>query len=247
MSPKQLLSDLTKASVQRLTACIPGLSEGTAREVLLRAARDYATRPVAVEAGTRLIGQWQGGGSPSLLVDSVDDEGYLTITKGSTGTDFRSASVLPKPMRIHRDLLAPPPILDAARDDGRIGGRPATIETRGAQKDVGMSEVADMDREYATEDAAEALKSVLGRDVTADQATALRDEADAMLTELYADSPANGPGPVDFWVAGTAGKVAKSATLTDIQLPFATVKVRGQKPARINIWTRSAFREVLEP
>ncbi|MFW3118926.1 hypothetical protein MMAG44476_14465 [Mycolicibacterium mageritense DSM 44476 = CIP 104973] len=247
MSPKQRLADLTEAGVQRLTARIPGLSDDTAREVLLKTAREYATRPIAIEAGTRLIGQWQGGGSPSLLVDSVDDDGYLTITKRSVGTDFRHAVELPKPMRIHRDLLAPPPILDEARDDGRIGGRPATIETRSAQKDVGMSEVASMDRDYAAEDAAEALKAGLGRDVPADHAAALREEADTMLTELYADSPANSPGPVDFWVAGTAGKVAKSATLTDIQLPFATVKLRGQEPARINIWTRSAFREVLEP
>lgn len=106
---------------------------------------------------------------------------------------------------------------------------------------------ADEARKSTVYDAAEALKAVLGRDVPAEQAAALREEAEGLLTSLYADSPANGPGPVDFWIAGTAGKVAKSATLTDIQLPFATVKLRGQEPARINIWTRSAFREALQP
>lgn len=247
MSPKQRLESLTSASVQRLTTRIPGLSEDTARDALLRAARDYATRPVAIGAGTLLVGQWQGGGSPSLLVDSVDDDGYMTITKQAVGMLRSNSMSLPKPMRIHRDLLTPPPILDEVRADGGIGGRPAIMQSRGGQRGVGMSDVTAMDREYADEDAADTLKTALGRDVPAEQAAALREEAEGLLTSLYADSPANGPGPVDFWITGAAGKVAKSATLTDIQLPFATVKVRGQEPARINIWTRSAFREALQP
>lgn len=235
---------------------------GKSRDDLAEAMRRTIVRrighhvPVNVGVSLKTVYTGDGQGPRSLIVDAVDADGFLTITRDARwynpyGTASEQASPMSKPLgQVHRDLIVPPPFAVAdscayssSEETYSMGGAPAGVYTRGCHDE--LSSAAKDDERYGREDAEEFAAEVFGAPVSEKLANAINDEADRAVREAMADSPANGAGPVKLLIVGVSGRPVQ-CVLTDIELPYATATIRtsqGKESARVNLYTRCAFAE----
>ena len=221
------------AAVDRLSRVTPTKSRDDLAEALRRTiVRRIGTHvPVTVGVSLKTLYRGDGQGPHSLVVDAMDEDGFLTITRDARwynpyGDRPTQASPMTKLLgRVHRDLIVPPPF---GVSDARIHGSSETTysmpasyaaeHARGGH--VSLSRVTDLDIEYGSEDAAQYAAETFGADVDKRLIDAIDDEADRAVTEALEDSPANGAGPVKLLIAGVSGRPVR-CVLTDIELPFA--------------------------
>lgn len=246
------------AAVSRLYRTTRGKSRDDLAEALRRTIVRRIGHHVPVNVGVSLKTAYTGDGQGprSLIVDAVDADGFLSITRDARwynpyGTASEQASPMSKPLgRVHRDLIVPPPFAvadsrayNSSEETYSMGGEPAGVYTRGCHDE--LSSAAQMDEEYRQQDAAEFAAAVFGAPVSERLANAINDEADRAVREVMAGSPANGAGPVKLLIVGVSQRPVQ-CVLTDIELPYATATIRtshGKESARVNLYTRCAFAE----
>lgn len=248
--PQLTFQRIAAAAAARIQPLLPSSTVDDIEAALTEAVRKRIGRGVHVGKGTALTCRYlgDGHGPRSLIVTDEDDDGFLTIDRATRYYKPGDAGEpMNRPLRVHRDLITPP-FFDGETEqhNGRSESfltTPASVTARGGGTD--LSDAAKSDMGYQRDDVTEIVADVLATDNNA-VIDAVDAEADEAVRVLMKDSPANGPGPVRFIIAGVSEKPV-GCKLTDIELPFATATVssrKGVRSARINVYTRGAFRDV---
>ncbi|MCB1257910.1 MAG: hypothetical protein KDB26_12435, partial [Microthrixaceae bacterium] len=238
------------AGVSRILAVDANLDEGKLTEALTECIVKRIGTPVLLSVGSALVQRYRADGRGQLAnVVTAEDDGVLTIDREARWYKPGGRTVpMSRPLRVHRDLISPPPFGDPSSNDGEFyfTSTPSEVHARGGGID--LREAARTDREFARDDVEEIAKDRLG-DVSDAVVAALDGEADRVVREAMAHSPANGSVPVRFIIAGHSGKPV-GCKLTDIELPHATATVssrQGARSARINVYTRGGWEFIKNP
>lgn len=256
----------TEAALNAAVDRLHRSSSGKSRDELAEALRRTIVRrigryvPIGVGVSLRTVYTGDGKGPRSLLVDAVDADGFLTITRDARdyhpyGGLSSQASPMSNPLgQVHRDLIVPPPFGEVADPQAYcssevaypMGGSPAEDRTWSRYcAHTTLTEVTDLDVKFGREDSAEFAAEVFGAPVSEKFTDAIHAESDRAVREAMETSPANGAGPVKLLIVGVSGRPVQ-CTLTDIELPYATATIRtshGRESARVNLYTRCAFAE----